>query len=214
MEIGLKSGLRKPKWLVLSLLLIGFLSFHAYHRYCFERRKALVKRLKNAGATVRYTWFGVSSMPAFLRPHLQFINLPVKPRVFNIDANNHQVSDETLHDLERMTYLSFLKLENCNVTDATLERLKGLENIRELNLRGTNITDQGLRHLENKPYLLSINLEQTAVTPATVNRLQSKINQLKENLTSSTQRDKKLVITISNKQSPPEQLPASSVKSD
>ena len=153
-------------------------------------------------------------MPAFLRPHLHFIDLPAKPRVYDIDANNSQVSDETLRDLERMTYLSFLKLENCNISDVALARLKDIEGLRVLNLKGTLITDQGLSHLENKPYLLSINLEQTAVTPAAMNRLRSKINQLKENLTSSTQRDKKLVITVSNEVSRPEQLPTSSVKSD
>lgn len=116
-------------------------------------------------------------MPDFLRPHLPFIDLPVKPRVFDIDANNIKLSEDIFRELELMTYLNSV-------------------------------------NLENKPYLLLINLEQTAITPTAVNRLQSKINQLKENLTPSTQRDKKLVITISNKQSPPEQLPASSVKSD
>ncbi|QDT44215.1 hypothetical protein Pan241w_43230 [Gimesia alba] len=214
MDVRPKSGLKISTRLVLLILLIGFLSFHAYHRYCFEKRKALAQRLKDAGATVRYTWFGVSSMPAFLRPHLHFIDLPVKPRVYDIDANNSQVSDETLRGLERMTYLDFLKLENCNVSDIALTRLKDLENLREINLKGTQITDQGLRHLENKPYLLLINLEQTAVTPVAVNRLRSKINQLKENLTSSTQRDKKLVITFSNEVSRPEQLLTLSVKSD
>tara|TARA_R110002095_G_scaffold152237_2_gene132037 strand:+ start:67656 stop:68117 length:462 start_codon:yes stop_codon:yes gene_type:complete len=153
-------------------------------------------------------------MPDFLRPHLPFIDLPVKPRVFDIDANNIKLSDETLRDLELMTYLSFVNLENCNVSDVTLDRLQDLESLKKLNLKGTHITNQGLRHLENKPYLFSINLEQTEVTPEAVNRLRTKLNQLKVNPPSDKQRHKKLVIAVSNKQTLQKQTHSPPGKSD
>ena len=73
--------------------------------------------------------------------------------------------------IEKLTGLNILLLDNTRITDAGLYRLAPLTELRELSLDNTRITDAGLDRLAPLTGLLDLSLGVTEVTDAGLDRL-------------------------------------------
>jgi hypothetical protein len=82
---------------------------------------------------------------------------------------NPDVTDGTLDDLDGMTRLRELDLNDTKVTDAGLAKLAKIGTLETLRLKDTAITDEGFReHLLPLAGLRELDLRGTKVTGATV----------------------------------------------
>jgi len=79
-------------------------------------------------------------------------------------ADEPNLSDETLKDINALTKLQWLQLGNNNLSDAAMLHVSAIKTLRQLRLSDTNITDVGLKHLANLSVLEVLDLDGTKIT--------------------------------------------------
>ncbi|WP_417379272.1 hypothetical protein [Gimesia sp.] len=161
--------------LLLALIVTIFLSLF-YYKYHLEQQNSFTQRLIDARVIVRDT----SSMNPPLVPDLlvSYVGKYIRYReryVYELDASNTEITDDTFDEINLLNRVTWLNLENCKITDKTLERLQELKELSRLNLKNTQITDAGLKYLASLKQIEVINLEQTAVTREAILKLQQQL---------------------------------------
>ncbi|WP_417388893.1 hypothetical protein [Gimesia sp.] len=114
-------------------------------------------------------------MPDLLTPYLRKHVSYYKKYIYELDASNTDITDDTLDEVALLDQIAWMNLENCRITDKTLERLQELKDLSRLNLKNTQITDSGLKYLADLKHIEVINLEQTGVTREAVLKLQKQL---------------------------------------
>jgi hypothetical protein len=103
------------------------------------------------------------------RPPAEYAGLRARPAIVVLQMANPDVTDDTLDNLDGMTKLRELDLNDTKVTDAGLAKLARVPTLETLRLKGTAITDAGFRErLMPLDKLRELDLRGTKVTGATV----------------------------------------------
>jgi hypothetical protein len=100
--------------------------------------------------------------------------------------NDTQVTDVQLQRLNVLTNLKTLGLANTQITDAVLHHLKGMRKLEWLYLDRTQVTDAGLEQLEGLTKLGGLRLDNTRITDAVLKTLE-KAPSLKDHFLMGTQ---------------------------
>ena len=100
-------------------------------------------------------------------------SVPAKSKLSRLNLINRQMTDADLaQQLEGITTLRELILENTPVTDTGLVHLRGLTSLERLLLGKTHITDAGLVHLKDLCTLKHLCLHDTGISDAGLAQLQ------------------------------------------
>ncbi len=140
----------------------------------YQREKRIAGEIESHGGRVEFVYGGPNWIPQSVSDRLPFLD--------RIDAVyldyllEEAASMELLSELELLTNLTFLKLEDTPVTNAGLERLTGLTNLDNLILNNTQVTDDGLEHLKGLTNLINLSLDNTQVTGAGLEYLKGLTN--------------------------------------
>ena len=170
--------------LVVVLLVILFLSLFFYIQN-LKQKNEFTQRLIDARVNVRETIsMKPPLVPDLLVPYIgKYISYREK-YVYELDACNSEITDDTLAEISLLNQVMWLNLRNCSITDKTLERLQELPDLSRLNLKNTQITDAGLKYLTGLKQIEVINLEQTAVTKEAAMKLEEQLKAARPKSTS------------------------------
>jgi hypothetical protein len=92
--------------------------------------------------------------------------------VVRVSCWNSEFGDNDARNLNGMTTLKELWLNDAIVTDSGLEFLHEMKRLEELSLAGTLITDSGLKHINGLTNLRVLSLNRTRVTDEGAEKLQ------------------------------------------
>lgn len=128
-----------------------------------ERRRRAVNAIEALGGTVilNSETRKKSSAEAVLR---RWLPEGYVDEIEYVLLDGPEITDAGLANLQGLTGLLGLTLENTWVTDAGLLRLQGLTNLQAIILRNTQITDAGLVHLKGLTGLRWLWVDKTQVT--------------------------------------------------
>jgi hypothetical protein len=109
-----------------------------------QRRDAVIRRLRDLGATV------------FVRDH----------KVVEVNGNRSRVTDNDLEGIGAFSAMTDLSLEETRVTAAGMRHLRGLKRLEWLNLYRCKIGDDGLAAMGELPNLQHLPVGKSGVTDA------------------------------------------------
>jgi len=160
----------------LFALLCGFVAVAMKTRETNRQRDAALI-IEKSGGLVRWS---KRSGPAWLRGlagddylgHVESVSIGHPVAYDSVLGDYTPITDAGLEQLQRLSLLEKLYIDENQITDAGLERLQGLRQLQVLSLCGNAITDSGLEHLKGLSKLQQLWLGKTQVTEEGVKKLQ------------------------------------------
>lgn len=165
--------------LLIAVLVLSLpLSWFAVRMERARRQREAVQAIVKAGGRVFYDYQGDNTEDAFdpsaKSPNPNWVRALLGDD-FLSDATavfgDENFGDSEASNLNSLTGITGLYLENAKITDAGVEHVKGLDKLLYLELRYTEITDAGLKHLERLTNLRYLSLCNTQVTDAGVRNI-------------------------------------------
>lgn len=107
----------------------------------------------------------ITALSPKIRPSLEKLaELGIQDRIYKLNLNNYQISDDELAVIAQCKNLLYLNLANNQITDAQLKHITGLANLEVLNIYQNEITDQALSLFTKMPLLKKVYAWQTNIT--------------------------------------------------
>jgi Leucine-rich repeat (LRR) protein len=123
----------------MTILAVLF-AWAGYEMRRFARERDTIERLRNAGAEVQTDTAG----PQLLRYLLGDDDFQIAKSIKFDHEAGHALRDDQLDDIEHLTDIRRLSIDDAPITDRSLTSLKKHVSLQGLTLRGTKITGSGL----------------------------------------------------------------------
>ncbi|HVX13664.1 MAG TPA: leucine-rich repeat domain-containing protein [Pirellulales bacterium] len=138
-----------------------------------ERQRRVVAAIEALEGTVDYVDRNQRGEESFLVTLLRRWLPPVYfDEIIEVNLADTRITDEGLAQLQELSSLESLYLDNTKVTDAGLVHVRRLASLQELRVGNTEVTDVGVPHLLGLTSLRVLNLDNTQITDAGLARLQ------------------------------------------
>ena len=164
-------ALRHFVWIAIGAVLLVAIGGVLIVWMPYQREQRIAREIESHGGGVMVEYCGPDWIPAAARNRLVFLN-----RIYCVDLTSGIVSAELLSQLQSVTCLKWLELNDTQITDAGMQHLKGLKRLESVSLINTQVTDASLAHLNGLTNLKSLALRRTKVTDAGLEHLQKLTN--------------------------------------
>ena len=129
------------------------------------RQAVLVREIHRVGGTILETR---PRGPEWLHDQFDDDQTMLFDEIVGVDLRGSQATDDILYQLQSLSSLERLWLDDTLVSDRGLSHLRSLTALQGLSLSGTRVTDAGLAHLKGLDNLQHLLLTDTQVTDAGV----------------------------------------------